>query len=80
MGAGALSFAGNMKLAGGFPDNGYNIVGGTIALVFMASFTKNTVIARPVKAFAGLVLLAAAMYYVPVLFGNDEVKPKRRNG
>jgi hypothetical protein len=78
IGAGTLSFAGNMKLSGGFPENGYNIVGGTVALVFIASFTKDGYLAKPMKAFAFVCLLAAAMYYVPVLLPTGETKSTKK--
>lgn len=65
--AGGLALTGNFVKAGGFPSNGYGIIGGTIALAFIASMTKSTPLDKPMKAFAGLVLLVAIYTYVPTL-------------
>lgn len=78
--AGSLAFAGNMKTAKGFPSNGYNTVGATIALVFLASLTKGTRIERVVYAFAVLVLISSAFYYVPILMPTDTTKRKKTHG
>lgn len=75
--AGGMAFAGNMKTAKGFPSNGYNTVGATIALVFVVSLTKETKLAKPAFAFAVLVLIASAFYYVPILLPADTTKRKK---
>ena len=67
LGAGALAFAGSFKEAGGFPSNGYAVIAGTAALTFLAATTKGSVIASPVRALAMLMLLAAAIRYIPGL-------------
>ena len=63
--AGALAFAGNFAEQDGFPSNGYAIIGGTVALTFLASLTNNTPITPAVKGFAWLVLLGSAYRYIP---------------
>lgn len=65
IGAGGLAFAGSFKDSGGFPENGYAIIGATVALVFLASTVSDTGLARPVKALAGLMLLVSAYRYIP---------------
>lgn len=72
IGAGSLSFAGNWKKNGGFPPNGYGVIAATIALVFLVSFTESTPLERPTKYLAGLMLLAAAIRYVPGLATNKK--------
>lgn len=67
IGAGAVSFAGNFKEAGGFPDNGYGIIAATVALTFLASTVENTAVNKPAKALAALMLLAACYRYIPAL-------------
>jgi uncharacterized membrane protein YfcA len=74
--AGATSFAGNWKEAGGFPENGYLIVTATVALTFFAAFTSNTVLERPAKALAGLFLLAVALRYIPGLMKTNKTHKK----
>ncbi|HEY6020635.1 MAG TPA: hypothetical protein VIY48_12310 [Candidatus Paceibacterota bacterium] len=76
--AGALAFVGSFKEAGGFPPNGYAVVGGTVALTFIASMTNGTSIEPAVKALAGLMILAAAMRYIPVLT-NQTHKTKKKD-
>ncbi len=63
--AGALAFAGNFSEQDGFPSNGYAIIGGTVALTFLASLTNGTPITPAVKGFAWLVLLGSAYRYIP---------------
>lgn len=75
MGAGSLALVGSFKEAGGFPSNGYAIIGATVALVFLVSLTGGTTIDRPVKALAGLMLLGAAYRYVPA-FTTSATKKK----
>lgn len=77
IGAGALSYAGNFKEAGGPPPNGVTVVAATIVLVFLASMTQKTPLDRPVKYMAGLMLLAAAIRYIPGLATN---RKKKSNG
>lgn len=67
LGAGGLAFAASFKEAGGFPPNGYAVIGGTVALTFIASFTSGSVLSGPVKALAALMLLGAAIRYIPNL-------------
>lgn len=63
--AGGVTFAGNMAKAKSFPPNGVAIVAATVALVILASATKNTPLSGPVKALAGLMLLVAVYVNVP---------------
>lgn len=65
--AGGLAFIGSFKQAGGFPSNGYAIVGGTVALTFITSLTNGSTIDPAVRGLAGLMLLAAVYAYVPGL-------------
>lgn len=65
MGAGGLAFVGNYVKQGRFPENGYGIITATVALVFLATFAKGSRIEPVVKAFAGLMLLAAVYRYIP---------------
>jgi len=67
LGAGGLAFAGSFKESSGFPPNGYAIIAGTVVLTFLASFTSDGALDRPVKALAGLMLLVSAIKYVPGL-------------
>lgn len=76
--AGGLAFAGNFAKSGGFPENGYGIVGGTVALAFILALTKNTPISTPAKAFAGLTLLVAIYVYVPHLTKKN--RKAKKNG
>lgn len=62
---GATAFASNFKESGGFPSNGYGIIGATIALVFIASFTAKGSFEKPIRALAALMLLGAVYRYVP---------------
>jgi hypothetical protein len=74
--AGGLAFAGSFKESGGFPENGYAIMGGTVGLVFLAATVKNSAIATPVKWLAILMLLGAAMRYLPVIVPSSGRKGK----
>ena len=67
LGAGAVSFFGNMKERGGFPSNAFPIIGGTIGLAVLSSFTNGTLIYPAVKALAALILLVAIIRYIPGL-------------
>lgn len=79
MGAGALAFAGSFKEAGGFPPNGYAVLAGTATLTFLASLAKGSAIASPVRGLALLMLLAAALRYIPVIVPMKSGR-KSRNG
>ena len=72
LGAGALAFGASFKEAGGFPPNGYAVIGGTVALTFIASFTGGSVLAGPVKGLAALMLLGAAIRYIPNLSNTKD--------
>lgn len=64
--AGGLALTGSFIKAKGFPPNGYAIIVGTLALVFLTSVVgDSSPISKPVKALAGLMLLAAVIRYVP---------------
>lgn len=76
LGAGMIAFAGSFKQAGGFPENGYAIVGGTAALAFLSSFTNGTSLQKPVTMLAVLTLLAAVYVYVPGLTKPSKQKRK----
>jgi hypothetical protein len=69
---GATAFAGNFRESGGFPSNGYGIIGATIALVFIASFTAKGSFNGPIKALAGLMLLGAIYRYIPAFTENKK--------
>ena len=77
LGAGGLAFAGSFKQSGGFPPNGYAVIGGTVVLTFLASFAKDSPISGPVKGLAGLMLLAATIRYVPGLSTGYNKKGKK---
>lgn len=68
--AGGINLAGAFKKAGGFPSEGYAIVAATIALAFLVSLSADTVIGKPVKAFAGLTLLVSIIRNVPAFTGK----------
>ncbi len=70
LGAGAVAFTGSFKDAGGFPGNGFSIIGATLLLAFLFSLTKEGPLAGPTKALAGLMLLAAVYRYTPGLFNR----------
>jgi len=76
MAAGALAFVGSFKEADGFPPNGYAVIAGTTALVFVTSLTNNTSIEPAVRALAGLMVLAAAFRYIPGLTKTTKKKVK----
>jgi hypothetical protein len=78
IGAGAVAFIGSFSEAGGWPDNGYAIIGGTTALAFLSATTNNGPLAGPVKALAGLMLLVAIYRYVPT-FATPKAKKKGKN-
>lgn len=65
--SGGLALAGSFKKASGFPPNGYAVVGGTVALMFIVSLTDGTIVEGPVKAACMLMLLVAAIRYIPGL-------------
>lgn len=74
---GGVAFAGSFAEQGGFPSNGYAILGGTAALTFLASLTNGTPISPAVKGLAGLMLLGAVYRYVPAL--NKATQRKRKS-
>lgn len=80
IGAGGLTFAASFIKSEGFPSNGYSVIGGTVALAFLASTTGGSPIASPVKALAALMLLVAVYTSVPVLTETTKRKRKSRNG
>lgn len=80
LGAGGLAFVGSFKEAGGFPSNGYAVISATAVLAFLASTSKGSPIEGPVKALAGLMLLAAVLRYVPGLSNVKTKKGKKGNG
>ena len=77
LGAGMIAFAGSFKQAGGFPENGYAIVGGTAALAFITSFTNGTILQKPAVWLSVLLLMSAIYVYVPGLAKN---KKGKKNG
>jgi hypothetical protein len=78
--AGGLAFVGSFKEAGGFPSNGYAVVGGTVALSFIASLTNNTALEPAVKALGVLMILGAAYRYIPGLSKTNAKNPKIQKG
>lgn len=74
LGAGGIAFLGSFKEASGFPSNGYAVIAGTTALVFLAVTTRGTALEGPAKAMAGLMLLVALIRYVPGLRGQMKTK------
>jgi len=76
--AGGISFAGNFAGQKGFPDNGYAIIGATVALAFIASLTNGTPIHPAVRALAGLMLLASVYRYIPGF--TKQKKEGKKNG
>lgn len=74
MSSGALAFVGSFKEAGGFPENGYAIIGGTTALTFLGSTVQGTKVEGPVRMFAYLVLLTAALKYIPSITNIKDKK------
>ena len=74
--AGALAFVGNFSEQDGFPSNGTAIIGGTVALAFLASLTNNTPLTPAVRGLAWLILLGSAYRYVPAL--TTKKTPKNR--
>lgn len=76
--AGTVTLAANAKKAGGFPSNGWLTIFGTFGLLFLASVTDGTAIARPVKWIGIITLIAALSAYAPKLFTNS--KPTRGAG
>ena len=79
MGAGGVAFLGSFKQADGFPSNGYAIIAGTTALVFLASTTRGSALEKPVHAAAALMLLVALIRYVPGLRTTKKER-KAHNG
>lgn len=69
--AGTVSFLGNMKQAGAFPPNGVRVITATIILTILASIADNSVLAKPAKWLAILMLLSALLAYVPY-FSNTK--------
>lgn len=63
--SGTVAFVGSMKKAGRVPDNTVPIIFGTSVLAVLASLTRNSPIAEPVKWLAILMLLSAVIRYVP---------------
>lgn len=75
--AGGLAFVGSFKQANGWPSNGYAVIAGTTALSFLASFADGTPAEKAVKWLGLLTLLAAALYYIPVLTGKTPKTKKK---
>lgn len=69
---GGLAFAAHFKESGGFPDTGYGIIGATVALTFIAAFTRKTSLAPAVKALAILMFLGALYRFVPAFTAKDD--------
>lgn len=65
--AGGVTFASNFKESGGFPPNGFGILGATFVLTFLAAVTRKSAIEPAVKALAALMLLGAIFRSVPAL-------------
>lgn len=65
--AGTVAFIGNFKLDKGYPKAGARIIAATFVLVILFSFVDNTPLAKPARALAWLMVLAAAIRYIPVL-------------
>lgn len=80
IGAGMIAFAGSFKDAGGFPENGYAIVGGTAALAFLSSFTNGTSLQKPITMLAVLTLLASIYVYVPGIAKQQTRKKVKKHG
>lgn len=80
MASGALAFAGSFKEAGGFPDNGYAVIGATTALVFLASTVSGSRIDGPIRGLAYLTLLSASLRYIPTLANMPNKRKKKSNG
>lgn len=76
--AGGLAFTGSFIKSGGFPENGYAIVGGTVALSFIVALASQSPLKPAVRAFAILILLVSAMRYIPALSKSD--KKRKNNG
>jgi len=74
---GGVAFAGSFAEEGGFPSNGYAILGSTAALTFLASLSNGTPISPAVKGLAGLMLLGAVYRYVPA-FTKTKSSRKRK--
>lgn len=72
--SGGLALAGSFKEAKGFPPNGYAIVAGTAVLMFIVSFTDGSAIEKPVKAACSLMLIVAAIRYIPGLANTKHKK------
>lgn len=75
--AGSLAFVGSFKQANGFPPNGYAVIGGTVALVFIFSLADKTAVEPVVKGLAGLMLLASIFVYVPGLTKTSHKSVKK---
>lgn len=67
MGAGGLAFAGGFAESNGFPPNGYVVLSATAALTLIASATNNSPVQPVMTGLAGLMLLTAAIRYIPGL-------------
>lgn len=78
--AGGIAFVGSFKDAGGFPSNGYAVIGGTTALVFITSLTNGSAIDPIVRGLAGLMVLAAVYAYVPGLTKKTSTKKDKTHG
>lgn len=76
--AGTLAFVSNFKEAGGFPENGATTIAGTAALAAILATQRSSRIAPVVSAFAALVLLAAAFYYIPGLTKKQTGTTRRK--
>ena len=78
--AGGLAFTGSFIKSGGFPENGYAIIGGTVGLSFVVSLASETPLKPAVKAFTILVLLVAMITYIPGLSAKSTKRKKKNNG
>jgi len=78
MAAGAIALTAGFAEQKRFPDNGYKVIGGTLALTVLASATKGSNIEPLVRAFALLMLLASVYAYVPAFKRETDKRRKPR--
>lgn len=65
--AGAIAFFGSMKEAGSWPSNGVRVITATILLAIIISIFDNGPLIQPIKWLGYLMVLSAAIRYVPKL-------------